>query len=326
MAASEGRTGWWRRIQRVESPVKGVLIYTLAVLHTAIIGIPILVLGFVKFFVRRSAAIDSATAAVSRFWTYLNLLWFRVFTATEFEVDDPPGLSHDGSYLIVANHVSTADIVILSSFLSQRIPLTRFFLKREVFYVPVIGMACWALDMPFMYRYSRRQLAAQPHLKGRDMEATRKSCERYRGRPTTLVNYAEGTRFRPEKHARQQSPYRYLLRPKAGGIALTLAILGEQIDAILDCTFVFPEGGEGIWEMACGRTPRAVLKIEPRPVPVHLLGRDYANSEADRAAFQTWLGDVWAEKDRLIGTIRGDIPSDAAAEVEMADAPQAPVG
>jgi hypothetical protein len=50
------------------------------------------------------------------------------------------------------------------------------------------------------------------------------------------MNFVEGTRFTPAKHAAQQSPYKHLLKPKAGGLALALHVLGDRFDSLLDVT------------------------------------------------------------------------------------------
>lgn len=85
--------------------------------------------------------------------------------------------------------------MVLCCVFKDRIPMPKFFLKQQLLYVPFIGMACWALDMPFMRRYSREYLLRHPHKRGQDLATTRRSCEKFRAVPTTVVNYVEGTRL-----------------------------------------------------------------------------------------------------------------------------------
>jgi 1-acyl-sn-glycerol-3-phosphate acyltransferase len=51
--------------------------------------------------------------------------------------------------------------------------------------------------------------------------------------PVSIVNFVQGTRFRARKHAQQQSPFRHLLKPKAGDTALVL-------DTLVDVTITYP--------------------------------------------------------------------------------------
>lgn len=126
--------------------------------------------------------------------------------------------------------------MVLCCVFKDRIPMPKFFLKQQLLYVPFIGMACWALDMPFMRRYSREYLLRHPHKRGQDLATTRRSCEKFRAVPTTVVNYVEGTRFNTQKQQRSGVGYQHVLQPKTGGIAYTLAAMGEQFEHIIDVT------------------------------------------------------------------------------------------
>ena len=119
------------------------------------------------------------------------------------------GLARHEWYLMTSNHQSWADILVLQKVTNRRVPSLKFFLKQELIWVPLLGLAWWALDFPFMKRYSRAQLEKRPELKGKDMETTRKACEKYAHYPVSVMNFFEGTRFTEEKHRQQNSPYRH---------------------------------------------------------------------------------------------------------------------
>jgi hypothetical protein len=178
--------------------------------------------------------------------------------------------------------------------------LLKFFLKQQLRWVPVMGLAWWALDFPFMRRHSEEVLKAHPELRAKDQEATRLACEKFSLIPTSVMNFCEGTRFTPAKQQRQQSPYRHLLKPKAGGIALALNVMGDKFRAILDVTIVYPEGAPNFWEFLCGRMKRVLVRVQTLPVPRHLATGDYANDPAVREAFQQWLQQIWQDKDAQI--------------------------
>ena len=132
------------------------------------------------------------------------------------------------------------------------------------------------------------------------MEEARKSCEQLLSQPFTLLNYLEGTRFTPEKHAQQQSPYQNLLKPKAGGLALALGILGNDIDALVDMTIVYPDGAPGYSEFWLGDVPRIAVNLRKIDIPAWVLAGNYEDDADFREQFQQWVDQLWTEKDQLI--------------------------
>jgi len=193
------------------------------------------------------------------------------------------------------------DIFVLANFARTRIPETKFFLKDSLKKVPFIGMGCWALDMPFMKRYSRAYIEKHPHLKGKDIETTRKSCLKYKETPTTIINFVEGTRKSPEKL--KNSPYDYLLPPKAGGIAFTLAAMGEQFDKILNITLCYPENhGHIMKDLLAGRLTKIIVKVEQISVSEEIIG-DYFNDKKFKNSFQEWINNLWTRKEKLLKSL-----------------------
>jgi 1-acyl-sn-glycerol-3-phosphate acyltransferase len=189
------------------------------------------------------------------------------------------------------------DIPVLQQVFNRRIPFLKFFLKSQLIWVPVLGLAWWALDFPFMKRYSREQLEKHPEWRGKDVEATRKACEKYRELPVSVMNFVEGTRFTEAKHDRQKSPYRHLLHPRAGGIAFVLDAMGDMLHAVVDVTVFYPCGRPGVLDLLAGRVRRVEVSVRTIPIPPELLGGNYENDEAFRRRFQDWLNDLWASKD-----------------------------
>lgn len=227
-----------------------------------------------------------------------NLALLDAMHRIAWDIELPPGLRRDGTYLVVANHQSWVDIPVLYRALGRELPFLRFFIKDQLKWVPILGQAWWALDMPFMKRYPRELLERRPELRGRDLEATRRSCERLRGTPVAILNFVEGTRFRPEKHRRQASPYRHLLRPRAGGIAQVLAAMGDQIQAMLDVTIAYPGGAPSFWDLLAGKIDRVRVRARVVEIPPGLRHGDYDNDPAYRERFQAWVRQLWEAKDR----------------------------
>ncbi|HRF84058.1 MAG: acyltransferase [Xanthomonadaceae bacterium] len=279
--------------------------------NTLLHAVPVLGLGLVKAalpFAAVRRACNPLLTGLAENWIAVNTAMMGLFTATAFEVDIDAGLRRDGHYLVLANHQSWVDILVLQKVFNRRVPLLRFFLKRQLFWVPVLGLAWWALDFPFMGRYTHRQVAKNPELGRRDMEATRRACAKFRDIPVSVMNFVEGTRFTPEKHAGQVSPYRHLLKPKSGGVAFVLEAMGEGLHAILDVTIAYPGGRPSMIDLIANRVPEVKVQVRQRPIPAELVAGDYQGDRAFRARFQQWMNGLWQEKDaalaRLLDTAR----------------------
>lgn len=282
--------------------LRGVLvtaIFSLAIILIALLAVP---LALVKLLVPVHAlrsAINRLLDAASNLWITFNT-WQQTYTLpTKVEVEGLSDLSRDEWYMLIANHQSWTDILVLVRAFNARIPGVKFFFKASLLWVPVLGLALWGLDFPHMRRYSKATLARHPELKGKDVEQTRKACERFRHHPVTIINFLEGTRFTPAKHAQQNSPYRHLLMPKAGGLAFTLRAMNGQLHRLLDVTILYPEGIPTYWDYACGRVKRIQVHIRQLPIPAEMIG-DYTEDAEFRAHFQRWVNQLWQDKDDLL--------------------------
>lgn len=161
-----------------------------------------------------------------------------------------------------------------------------------------------------MKRYSKAHLARHPEDRGKDLEITRRACEKFRDLPVTVVNFLEGTRFTPQKHQAQASPYQHLLRPKSGGIAFVTAALGEQMRSLLDVTIIYPQQKPpGFWALISGRVPRVLVDIRSQTLPSELFHGDYSEDPAFRAYFQDRVNALWAAKDQRIAELRNELRS-----------------
>lgn len=240
-----------------------------------------------------------ALVAVAESWIAVNSALFDRFTRTRWQVQGLEGLRRDGNYLVLCNHQSWVDIPVLQKVFNRRIPFLRFFLKSQLIWVPLLGPAWWALDFPFMKRYSKDTLARHPELQGKDREATRRACEKFRLLPVSVMNFVEGTRFAQIKHDAQASPYRHLLRPRAGGVAFVLDAMGDALHAILDVTIVYPNGARSMLDLIGGRVKEIRVHVRELPIDASLRG-DYETDAAFRARFQHWVNTLWSDKDARI--------------------------
>lgn len=236
-------------------------------------------------------------------WGDLNqaILWLTV--PIKWDIQGLEGLSTTKSYILIANHQSWMDIVMIQTVFNHKIPLGRYFIKKELMRIPIVSWACWLLDFPFMQRYSRETLKKHPELKGKDIETARRSCEKFKEFPVTLVNFVEGTRFSFAKRDQKNLTYQHLLMPKGGGVAFALATMGNTIHEILNVTLVYSVPEPVLWDFFTGKIPPHVtVRIERIPVTPDLIG-DYQGNPEFRRYFQLWLNGIWRQKDALISTL-----------------------
>ncbi|MDE2416168.1 MAG: acyltransferase [Burkholderiales bacterium] len=282
-------------------------IATLLMVLNALFWVPILLLfASLKFLLPFKAmrlAIDPILLFIAETWISGNKGWMDLTQRTQWDVQGIEDLNPRSWYLVNSNHQSWVDILVLQYLLNRRIPLLKFFIKQQLIWVPVMGLAWWALDFPFMRRHSEEYLRKHPEMRGKDQATTRKACEKFALIPTSVMNFLEGTRFTRAKHDRQQSPYEHLLKPKAGGMALALDAMGDKFQAILDVTIVYPDGVPTFAEFLSGKMRRVVVRIRRLPVPVHLLKGDYAQDAVFREAFSAWVQQLWRDKDAQISTL-----------------------
>ncbi|MCO8103343.1 acyltransferase [Acinetobacter indicus] len=281
---------------------KGLTVSSVITGSTFLHGPPVLALGLTKLF-KKSAKVDQTNIQITNSWLSVNnWLIDHVLPNTHWDIsiEDGLDLNMQGRYLMTCNHQSWVDTTVNQYFGLTRMPLTRFFTKWELIFIPFVGQAFKILGFPMMKRHSKEQIAKNPALKYRDMEEARKACEQLVSQPFTLLNYLEGTRFTPEKHEQQKSPYQHLLKPKAGGLALALNILGNEIDALVDMTIVYPDGAPDYGEFWLGEVPRIAVNLRKIDIPDWVLGGDYEEDAAYRERFQDWVHQLWTEKDQLI--------------------------
>ncbi len=292
-------------------PFRGTVLFLLIVFNTLLIGLPLIALALVKLAIPIAGWRRVSTAwlmQLAETWVAVNGRLIGWTQEIRWRVDGLEGLNPDGWYLVISNHRSWVDILALQSTLNRRVPFLKFFIKDQLRWVPVLGLAWWALDMPFMKRYSREQLARRPQLRGTDLAATRRACEKFRLQPTSVMNFVEGTRFTPAKRDATRSAYRHLLKPRAGGIAFVMEALGPILSEMLDVTIAYPAGGGGFWQLACGRIPEIVLEVRRRQLPTRNAAGDYTADDEFRGRFQDWLATVWAEKDARLEQLVGPEP------------------
>jgi 1-acyl-sn-glycerol-3-phosphate acyltransferase len=278
----------------------GAVTVVLLLVNLALWGVPISLLGIVKRLLPGGRIRQSVTrilVVLADKWVGGNDRIFATRLDTTWDVEGIDALDPNGHYLITSNHVSWVDIVALQHVFRHRVAFLRFFLKQELIWFPIIGQACWAVDFPFMKRYSAEYLEKHPEKRGTDLETTRRACAKYRFIPFAMLNFLEGTRFTKEKHAEQKSPYGHLLRPRTGGVAFVIASLGDQLDAMIDVTLAYPGGDITMWEFLTNRVPRITIRAKRLEVSPEFKTGAITEPGPARERFKAWLQSVWTAKD-----------------------------
>ena len=289
---------------------RGVLTFAGLTINTVVWIVPVMLLALVKLLI----PLKSVRRVVTRWlmmmaenWISGNRLILAGSGSRTWRADGVENLSRQGWYLVLANHQTWVDIVVLQIAFNRRIPLLKFFIKQQLVWFPLLGIGFWALDMPFMKRYSPSYLAKHPEKKGKDLEATRLACRKFEDTPTSVINFVEGTRFSEAKKVARNSPYRQLLPPRAGGVAVAISSMGETFDAIVDVTLVYPDSVPKFWDMICGERVTVTVDVRTRPIDAELLAGDYENDREFRRYMHRWLGAVWEDKDARIAEIKGRV-------------------
>ncbi|CAM4013994.1 acyltransferase [Psychrobacter arenosus] len=279
-------------------------------------GLPLWFMGATKILTGAKIA-DATVIRIADHWIRSNnAVIDNLLPKKDWRINLPDNVRPDGQYLLISNHQSWVDTSIVQYISEDRLPLTRFFTKFELIYIPIVGQAFYFLDFPMMRRHSKEAIAKNPALKDQDIIEAKRACELLKDKPFTLLNYLEGTRFTPEKKAKQASPYKYLLKPKAGGLSLAISALGSQIDGILDMTIVYPDGKPNYADLWKGDITRLGVDVRhidmPKPLFDAIVAGNYEKDAEVKAEMFTWLDDVWAKKDALIDTMLAEFATPKA--------------
>lgn len=284
------------------SVLKGSVSFFLIVINTLICFVPVMFLALCKCvmpFPSVRAVLNVILDRIATLWIGVNNLNQRCLGKAVLDVSGEKDFSINEWYMVTANHQSWVDILILQRLFNRRIPFIKFFLKRELIWVPFIGLAWWALEFPFMKRYSPALLKKRPELKGKDIEITKRACDKFQHFPVAIMNFLEGTRFTAKKHAQQSSQFKHLLMPKAGGLSFALNAMDGKLHQLIDVTIVYPGGIPSFFDYLCGKVSEVKIHTRAMPIENALLG-DYQNDAEYRAYFQQWVNELWRQKDQRI--------------------------
>ena len=286
--------------------IKGVLGFLAVVINTLFWCLFLLTIAIFKLLIPVESWKRLCTKLIINIgecWIYCNGLWIQALHRPKWNVEGFEELDSSNWYLAVANHQSWADIFVLQGITNRKIPMLKFFMKHVLIWVPVIGLAWWALDMPFLKRYTKEEIQKNPDLRGKDIKAMEKSFERYSRYPVSIFSFAEGTRFTKEKKDNQLSQFEYLLNPKIGGIGLTLTTM-PYIKLLLDFTIHYEDERRSFWDFLCGRMSKVDVRVRQIKIPDNLLSKNYEDDPVFRENLKEWVYDIWSDKEKYLEEVR----------------------
>lgn len=222
-------------------------------------------------------------------WAYSisGILWLS--NRSQWDIQGAGDLRLDRWYLLISNHQSWLDILVLLHAFKSNLPLLKFFMKKELLWtLGPAGLACWILGYPFLSRRSSK-----------DIDVVRKACDSFKRYPTTIMNFVEGSRFTQEKRQKQASPYQHLLHPKTAGISVVLNELNTLLSGIVNVTIIYPNSPITIWRCLCGDLTKIRVRYELLPISSDLLG-DYYKDRQYRQRIQQWINEIWKRKDHQL--------------------------
>lgn len=289
-------------------PVTGVISAILFLLNILTITLTIIILGLIKFIVpfkRGRRAIEVLQINSVSVWIDLNNAILNLGSKIDWNIHGKGELKPNHWYFVFANHRSWIDILVLQKVFNRKIPLLMFFMKQELLWsLPFGGLACWMLGFPFMKRYSKAKIRKNPDLRNKDIETTKLACNKFKKRPTAVISFLEGTRFTAQKQQERSSPYQYLLRPKAGGLAFVVNELKDYIKEVIDVTLIYDHPDPSFWNLLCGRVKKITVHYQVIPLDTNQYG-DYYNNSKFRKEIQGWVNTRWHEKDAAIAQLEG---------------------
>lgn len=278
-----------------------IALFTL-IITTTLCSLPIFLIGTLKLIPIRAwqNLCTRLVDMIATLWCGINNTYIKHMKKLRWEIQGLENLKRKDWYLVISNHQSWLDIVVLQRLFNRKIPVLKFFIKDQLKWVPFLGFAWWAMGCPFMKRYTKEYLAKKPHKQGRDLRSTQKAIERFKQTPAAIMNFVEGTRFTPGKHIQQASPYQHLLKPRAGGVGFVISTMGKQLTSLIDVTIIYPKGKPSLWQFICRRMDTIKVHVRQLAIPQEFTDHQSMNDPQTQNMFRDWLNQQWAEKDRLI--------------------------
>ena len=209
-------------------------------------------------------------------------------------------LCQDKSYVMVVNHRSHVDILVILAVFYDQIPNVKFFLKRSLLWVPFLGQFCYLMNYVFVRKIKKNLVRRNPGIVQKQRDLISQQCRDLVKSPVTLAVFAEGTRYVSEKKLGVKNIFRNLLAPQPAGIALALEASSKHISDLLDITLVYDVGFVSAWLLLSGQVNDIEIHAQTFDVAKSNLVGDYVKDRNYRKYFSEWVRTLWQRKDELL--------------------------
>ena len=298
-------------LNKIRYGLQGAIVLLVVSINSIVLTTIIFVLSLFKLIAPKGIVRNTLThwlSSLGEMWVSINKITASFYRGMEWDIQMPEEISHKGRYLVCCNHQSGVDILVLQHCLNRRAPFGRYLLKQQLIWVPVLGVAWWALDMAFLRRYSKQQLIKNPSLRGKDLENAASACEKLKHIPVSMMTFPEGTRFTEAKMLQQKSPFKHLLRPRYGGIGQVLYSFDDALDSLIDVTIIYPYGAPTVWDFVSGQVRKISVRIKLRPIEDNIRGRDFRNDSVAKRHLREWLMNLWEQKEQMLSRAMNSDP------------------
>lgn len=296
-------------ISFLPSPILLILNCLCFAVNSILIATPIMVLGLVRLALPLKAVrvlVEFLNYYLYKTWVFNNRVIIGLTNNIKWHISGDAIPTTKKSCMIISNHLSWADILFIGCVYKGNVPVTKFFMKQNLIYIPFVGLACYALGMPFLKRYPKAKLIKNPKLRKKDIKSTKKACRRLIEYPSTLINFVEGSRYTRKKAARAKSPYSNLLPPKTASLGVALGQIGDKVEYIFNNTFYYPDNQKkAMIDLLMGRVKNVYVNVEIVKSTDGLIG-NYLDDKEFKHDFTMKVRDLWEEKDAVLERMKLD--------------------
>ena len=261
----------------------GPIIASLIFINMLFWMIPITFLALLKLFPHKSNIIDSILDSVYQLTVGINGNILKNILGIHFIIQGDLRLTYSNNYIVLSNHLSWSDAFIAQIVLNRRIPPLKFLSKRQVIFIPFVGIISWAFNFPLLGRSE----------KNKDQNRIIKNLTKIKSDALSFLIFPEGTRFTKEKNIYQKSPFKYLLKPKIGGFS-TLINAKIEYENVVDLTLLYPDQKINFWDFLSGNISHVYIYVRKLPL----------SEKTGGYQVKEWIFQKWKEKDNLLKSFR----------------------
>jgi 1-acyl-sn-glycerol-3-phosphate acyltransferase len=156
------------------STLLGVIAISLVTLNTVFwvaLFVPVMLFKFIIFHPRVRAGCSRALTLLASRWVDCNSWILKLAAELRWDVELPAALSAQSSYLVLSNHRSWTDIVVLQHVFRDKIPFLKFFLKKVLIWQMLQGkitrIVVRARLLPVPADAAGKDYTADPAFRGR---------------------------------------------------------------------------------------------------------------------------------------------------------------